>query len=104
MNTTNLVKIPHRCVLSLFAVYDNLKTAEKKAVDYLLAYPNEITSMTVSEFAEEAGCSEATVVRFSKRLGYEGYPELKRDFIAFSKDDVSVEYENVSKTDSLWLS
>lgn len=100
MNTTNLVKIPHRCVLSLHAVYDNLKTAEKKAVDYLLVHPGEITTMTVSEFAEEAGCSEATVVRFSKRLGYEGYPELKRDFIAFSKDDVFVEYENISQSDS----
>lgn len=100
MNTARLSKIPHRCVLRLYAVYDNLKTAEKKAVDYLLDNPEKIASMTVSEFSDKAGCSEATVVRLSKKLGYEGYPVLKRDFAALSKDENFIEYENILSGDS----
>ena len=100
MNSKNLSKIPHRCVISLHAVYGNLKTAEKKAVDYLLENPEDIPFMIVADFAEKAGCSEATIVRFSKRLGYDGYPELKRDFIALSKNEISIEYDNISQDDS----
>lgn len=100
MNSENLKKIPHLCVLNLQGVYSNLKTAEKKAVDYLLACPEKVMNMTVAEFSEAAGCSEATIVRVSKRIGYEGFPELKRDFIAFSKAENSVEYDNISRGDT----
>ncbi len=100
MNTVNFGKIPHRCIVNLNGVYDNLKNAEKKAVDYLLDHPDTITSLTVSEFAEKAGCSEATIVRFSKRLGYEGYPELKKDFIAFANSGNPVEYNGILAEDT----
>ncbi len=49
---------------------------------------------------KKASCSEATIVRLAKRLGYEGYPELKRDFAAYSKAEAPVEYENISSGDS----
>ncbi len=100
MNTNKLDEIPHRCVLGIHAVYDNLKTAEKKAVDYLLSHPEKIATMTVADFAERADCSVATVVRFAKRLGYKGYPELKKEFAEFTKTDNPVEYDNISANDS----
>jgi RpiR family glv operon transcriptional regulator len=33
--------------------------------------------MSISELAENCSCSEATVVRFARRLGLEGYQDLK---------------------------
>jgi len=100
MNEKNLSKIPHKCVLNIKAVYSSLKTAEKAAMDYLLQFPNDLTDKTIAEFAQAAGCSEATIVRLSKRLGYEGFPELKNDFQKHRiKDPVTV-YENVTDDDS----
>lgn len=82
MEERELDLIPHACALKLQAVYGTLKTAERKAADYLLAFPGGIPELTIVDYADRAGCSEATIVRLSKRLGYEGYPELKAAFAA----------------------
>jgi DNA-binding MurR/RpiR family transcriptional regulator len=99
MNERNFARIPHNCVLNLQAVYDTLKSAERKAADYMLDFPEDITGLSIVDFAGRADCSEATIVRLSKRLGYEGYPELKRDFTAALKSDAVYEYDDVSPTD-----
>jgi DNA-binding MurR/RpiR family transcriptional regulator len=73
-------RVPHRCLLRLRGIYPSLKTAERKAADYLLSSPDAIEGVGVVDFSARAGCSQATVVRLAKRLGYEGYPELRQDF------------------------
>ena len=99
INGNQLEKIPHNCLLKIKAVYDSLKTAEKKAVDFLLEHPEEIANLTIVDFAERAGCSEATIVRLSKRLGYEGFPELKSDFFSYDANQEDFEYEGILKSD-----
>lgn len=57
---------------------DALSPAERKAARTLLsAYP-VIGLETVSRFAERAGVSAPTIVRFVARLGFSGYPEFQR--------------------------
>ncbi len=85
MENSTLDRIPHDCALKLQAVYGTLKTAERKAADFLLANPGEVHVLTIVDYASRAGCSEATIVRLSKRLGYEGFPELKAAFAAFGE-------------------
>jgi DNA-binding MurR/RpiR family transcriptional regulator len=51
--------------------------AEKKIADYILNNTNEIISLSISEFAKRCSCGDATVVRFSRRMGLDGYQELK---------------------------
>ncbi|UCF06327.1 MAG: MurR/RpiR family transcriptional regulator [bacterium] len=99
MNEANLTRIPRNCVLQLLAVYDNLKSAERKAADFILADPERISGLGIVEFATDAGCSEATVVRLSRRLGYEGYPELKREFESYLSGDRMYEYDNIARSD-----
>ena len=100
MNEKNLEKIPHNCLIKIKAVYDSLKTAEKKAVDFILDYPEEIKKLTIVDFAAKAGCSEATIVRLSKRLGYDGFPELKTDFSEYDANGEDFEYEGISRSDN----
>ena len=102
MNEANLLKIPHRCMLQIQAVYDNLKSAERKAADFIVDYYAEIGGLTIVEFATRAGCSEATIVRLSKRLGYEGYPELKTDFVTDGEHAGTggfLEYQEIKRGD-----
>lgn len=101
MKEVNSAKIPRTCLLKIHAIYDTLKQAEKKAVDYILDKPQLIGGVTIMDFAREAGCSGATVVRISKRLGYSGFQGLKR---AFSDGDESAaeeafDYEGISLND-----
>jgi len=72
------VKLPHNVAIKLQAVYDSLKSAERKAADYMVRCPGNIASETIGEAAGKAGCSEATFVRLAKKLGYKGYYQLKQ--------------------------
>lgn len=62
--------------------YDELYEQEKKVADYVLENPTIITSMSVKELSDRSGASQATIVRFSKKLGCKGFYHLK---IALSK-------------------
>ena len=76
--TAKEVKLPHNVAIKLQAVYDSLKSAERKAADYMVRCPGNIASETIGEAAGKAGCSEATFVRLAKKLGYKGYYQLKQ--------------------------
>ena len=79
MNEPGLNRLPRSCAVRLQAVYNELRKAERRAADFLLAHPQKVHDLSIVTFAERAGCSEATVVRLSKRMGYEGYPQLKAE-------------------------
>ena len=59
------------------SAYYSLTAAEKKVADYVIIHQQESQYMSISELAEACGVAEATVSRFSKRLGYKGYNAFK---------------------------
>lgn len=93
-------RVPHRCLIRLRGVYDSLKRAERRAADYLLAAPEQIADAGVVQFAEGAGCSEATVVRLAQRLGYGGFPELRAEFAHPETEPSAIAYRDVRSGDS----
>lgn len=100
MSEKNINEISHQTLIKLRAVYDALKTAEKKAADFLLREPVFFAKSAVTDAADKAGCSEATLVRLAKKLGYEGYPELKAALLSDGKDDSpSGLYDDISVLD-----
>lgn len=96
----NIGLIPHSCLVKLQAVYDSLKSAEKKAADLLLCRPDFFSEATIIEAAEAAGCSEATLVRLARKLGYGGYPELKSHLHNESRQDPVAMYTGITTKDS----
>ena len=101
MRDDNLARIPHPCALKIQAMYPNLKSAERRAVDFLLANPDRVSELGIVDFASQAECSEATAVRVAKRLGYEGYIELKRAFGLHQTSDPEVVYPEIDPKDTL---
>lgn len=57
--------------------YSDLSVSEKKIADYILKYPDRAVNCNVSELANASGTSDATIIRFSKHLGYSGYYQLR---------------------------
>lgn len=64
-------------ILQIRSHYDKMGRSERKIADYILSDPHSVLPLTITQFAEKAGCGTATLVRFSKRLGFEGYQALK---------------------------
>ena len=50
---------------------------------YILEHPYEVVNYSVNDLSKETFTSNSSVIRFSKKLGFKGFPELK---IAIAKD------------------
>lgn len=61
----------------IFAEYNNFFDAEKKIADYIVNNTSKIVDMTISELAEAAKTSDATVSRFCKKCNMKGFHHLK---------------------------
>ncbi|MBV9438793.1 MAG: MurR/RpiR family transcriptional regulator, partial [Candidatus Eremiobacteraeota bacterium] len=61
----------------LQAAYTTLRAAEQRVADFVLAHPDELIYLTVTELAERTHTSESTVVRLCQKIGYKGYQEFK---------------------------
>ena len=66
-----------RISLKIKLLYDKMGKAEKRIADWLFENSGDIISLSIIELAEQCDCGEATIVRFAKRLGLNGFQELK---------------------------
>jgi DNA-binding MurR/RpiR family transcriptional regulator len=57
--------------------FDSLPPQQKLVAEYVLDHVHEVAFLHVPEIAKRSGVSEATVVRFAQRIGYDGLAELK---------------------------
>lgn len=92
-------KLSRNCLIRIQSVYKNLKTAEKKATDFILENPETIANDTIVEAAGLAGCSEATLVRVARKLGYSGYVMLKASILQNDENDSGILYGEIKPND-----
>lgn len=64
-------------ILHLKNAYLELRPSEQRLADAILKDPARIVHLSITELACEASVSDATIVKFCKRLGYKGFPEFK---------------------------
>lgn len=67
----------NRTLLQAQLMYDDMGRSERKVADWLFSHSGEVLPYSISDLASMCDSSEATIVRFSKRLGCSGYQELK---------------------------
>ena len=63
-----------------------LPRAEKVFAQALVENPEAIANMTLAEAARETNSSDASIIRFCKRLDFHGFSDLKRACIAHSME------------------
>lgn len=64
-------------LVQLRGLRPSLSPAEDRVAERVLRDPRGTASLTISELAVAAETSETTVLRFCKRLGLPGYPQLR---------------------------
>ncbi len=82
-------KLPLNCLLKLQAHYGSLKSAEKKAADFLTSKPEFVAKSTVAKSAEMAGCSGPTFLRLARKLGYSSFSEMKDELNGPKENELS---------------
>lgn len=73
--------------------YDHLSRSYRKVADFILSRYFEVSFMTAAQLAYVVDVDTTTVVRFSQRLGYDGYPELLHEIREQVKAEIYSAYE-----------
>ena len=81
----------NKTTLKIKMLYDKMGGAERKIADWIAENPKGLIPLSITELAESCGCSEATIVRFAKRLGLCGYQELK---ISLAREEGTADLTN----------
>lgn len=76
---------------SIEACYAKLTAQQRRAAEYLLAHLHTAFAMSVSDLAQAAQVSEATLVRFAREIGFKGYHELRAALMDEARQDLSPE-------------
>ena len=85
----------------IFSAYDSLFDAEKKVADYLMNHQEKAIEMSVSELAAACEASQATIVRFCKKIGCNGYPHLKIKMAKEMREQDDHEFSNEISIDNI---
>lgn len=88
----------NRTLLQIKLSYDSMGKSEKKVADWLFENSDALLPLSITELAEKSNSSEATIVRFAKRLGFSGYQELKISFAQESESKMI--NSNITKDDN----
>ena len=67
----------NRTLLQAQLMYNDMGRSEKRVADWLFSHSGEVLPYSITDLASKCESSEATIVRFSKRLGCRGYQDLK---------------------------
>lgn len=87
-------------ILKMKALHNTLGSAEKKVVDYMISHSEEVIYLSVSGLAEKSGTSDATVVRACRKLGMQGYQELKVTLAQDIVTPLQSIHEEISENDT----
>lgn len=80
---------------------ENFTKTEKKLSHYILENVNSIIYDSIQDIAAKTNTSPAAVIRFSKKLGYNGFTELKLDLAKDNTEEIPLFSEKICQRDSL---
>ncbi|MGE4465512.1 MurR/RpiR family transcriptional regulator [Sphaerochaeta sp.] len=72
-------------IYTIRSKYQSLSTKEKMIADFILEHPKESVNPSIEKLAERIGISESTMVRFARKLGYNGYQRFR---IALARETI----------------
>ncbi|HEY4533572.1 MAG TPA: MurR/RpiR family transcriptional regulator [Fusobacterium sp.] len=93
-------------ILKLKMMRENFSKMEQKIADYILNHPEEVKQLTTYQVAKICKTSQASIVRFAKKMGFSGYPDFKLSLsqdigVRSAKKEVSIIDSEINSDDSL---
>lgn len=76
---TNTRPASTNVLVEVRAALPSLRPAERRIADIVIADPERFATMSIAEIADAASTSTTTVVRFTRRIGYERFKDLRHD-------------------------
>ena len=86
------------CIYKIKEGMGSFTGTEEKLAEYILNNKNEVVMLSAQEFADRVETSAAAVIRFSKKVGYKGFTELKVE-LAKDNSEPNQYFDEVIKED-----
>lgn len=67
----------HSSRMRIRSIYSEFSEKEKRLADFILHSPEKIIHGTINQIAQELTLADSTVFRFCKKIGYQGFQDLK---------------------------
>lgn len=86
------------CIIRIEEARPVLTDTDLEIADYIIEHQSDVLSASVQKMAELTQTSPAAIIRFSKKIGFTGFPQLK---IELAKDisSESMEFDNMLDPD-----
>ena len=81
--------------------HGNMAKGAQRIADYILAQPDEIVGLSITELAEAVGVSEGSVVNFCRGIGLSGFQHLKLSLARETVQSVQFIHEDVARDDDM---
>jgi DNA-binding MurR/RpiR family transcriptional regulator len=65
------------CIYLIHSLMDSFSGKERTVADHILSHPSEAVHPSIEELAANIGVSVSTLLRFVKKLGYQGYQQFR---------------------------
>lgn len=76
-----------------------LTNQQRKIADYFLKNEERIGNMSSMDVSKECGVSDASIIRFSRAIGYQGFTDLKNDIYNSLAGEASAAVRNMQLSD-----
>lgn len=86
--------------------HSHFTPVEQSVCDYILAHPDQISNLSISELSQLSYSSNATIIRLCRKLGLKGYSEFKITLIKElervrkEKNQVNMDFPFIKKESS----
>ncbi len=87
-------------VLKVQTMLSSLAPSERRVAEYICAHPDEVIRQSVAGLAEASRSSEATVIRASRHLGFNGFQDLKIHLAQSIVSPLQAIHEDITEFDS----
>ncbi|HHV60644.1 MAG TPA: MurR/RpiR family transcriptional regulator [Clostridiaceae bacterium] len=87
-------------LLIMRSLYPSMHESERKIADFIMKQPELAVNMTVAQLSGKAGVADSSIIRFCRKLGFNGFTELKINIAKNLKKPEELILENISREDS----
>lgn len=75
--------------------------AERRIAEYVSSHPDEVMLMSMAALSDKCSVSDPTIMRFCRRLGFEGYQDFKINLAQTLVPAAPFEYDQITAADSI---
>lgn len=91
----------NKLLVRLQFMVQSLPRAEKAVAEYMISHVSQMSDMTLSMLSDETSVSEATILRFCRRLGYGSYIQLRQAFAFAANEDRPDSLDPITTSDAM---